>query len=442
MTSLPNAPSLIQPSLLSRMNERQVLRAIQAHGPMSRAEVARYAGISAPTASKAVEALVRGGWLEEGEAPELLRGRPARKLHLPGRSSQVLGLVIDAEQCRIVSAGLDGTVCDESHLFPTPETYSALISHAAAHAKILMARPGVRTLGMGISMPGLLDYRQQRGILSPNVPITNDHSPAIDFSETLGIECVLVQESHALCLAERYYGNARGLDNFAMLDATSGVGLGVMSGGQLLTGNRGLAGEIGHITVMPDGRQCGCGNQGCLETVACDSAVAWAISRRLERRVTVEELIAHLETAQIAIGAELPLSASGGSLPIPADALDTMTGYMAIGVAAVINLFNPSTLFIHSRLLRASEELFESMTTAARQRTLGPSFADCHIVQARGSKRQGAVAAIIEHLLSGLVPMPMKDTHYLAGSATSRRETAASVSHADAEQFRSKEVMS
>ncbi len=403
------------------MNERQVLRAIQARGPMSRAEVARFSGISAPTASKAVESLLRGGLLEEGAAPELVRGRPARKLQLPCRSAQVLGLVIDAEQCRVVSAGLDGTVCDESHVFSTPDTWEALLDEAAACARTLAARPGVRTFGMGISMPGLIDYRQQRGILSPNVKITNDRAPAADLSERLGMECILVQETHSLCLAERYYGNARGLDNFAMLDATSGVGLGVMSGGQLLTGNRGLAGEIGHITVLVDGRECGCGNRGCLETVACDSAAAWALSRRLDRRVTVEELVARLCAGQ---NVDRPAGTPTGDASAIADALDAMTEFAAIGVAAVINLFNPSTLFIHSRLLQASEPLFDRMVGAARKRALGPSFADCRIVQSRGSKRQGAVAAIIEHLLSGLVPMQLKDTHYLAGTAPRAAESA------------------
>lgn len=419
MNPLPSAPSLIQPSLLSRMNERQVLRAIQSHGPMSRAEVARYAGISAPTASKAVESLVRDGWLEEGDAPELVRGRPARKLRLPGRTAQVIGLVIDADQCRMVSAGLDGAVCDESHLFSTPDSYEALIVEAVAHAEKLMARPGIRTLGIGISMPGLIDYREQRGILSPNVPITNDHTPAADLSETLGIEGILVQESHALCLAERYYGNARGLDNFAMLDATSGVGLGVMSSGQLLTGHRGLAGEVGHITVIPDGRQCGCGNIGCLETVACDAAVAWTVSRRLDQRITVEELAAHLQHAPGLANVHFHSRRDDAEEYAKAtrESLDRMTDYLAIGVAAVINLFNPSTLFIHSRLLGASDLLFDRMIASARRRALGPSIADCRIVQARGSKRQGAVAAIIEHLLSGMVPMQMKDTHYLGGPA-------------------------
>ena len=439
MTPLPNAPSLIQPSLLSRMNERQVLRAIQARGPMSRAEVARFSGISAPTASKAVESLLRGGWLEEGDAPELVRGRPARKLHLPGRSAQVLGLVIDAEQCRVVSAGLDGTVCDESHEFATPATWHDLICEAVVRAERLVARPGVRTLGMGISMPGLIDYRQQRGILSPNVPMTNDHSPADDLSHRLGIDCILVQESHSLCLAERYYGSARGLDNFAMLDATSGVGLGVMSGGQLLTGNRGLAGEVGHITVVANGRPCGCGNQGCLETVACDAAVAWALSRRLDRRVTVVELVESL-CASESSGAPVSV-ATTGEARIVSDALDALTEYVAIGVAAVINLFNPSTLFIHSRILAASEPLFSRMVAAARSRALGPSFADCQIVQARGSKRQGAIAAIIEHLLSGLVPMQMKGTHYLNGN-TPRTEGAPAIARQDPARFGLKEVLS
>jgi N-acetylglucosamine repressor len=441
MTAVPTAPSLIQPSLLSRMNERQVLRAIQAHGPMSRAEVARYAGISAPTASKAVEALVRVGWLEEGEAPELVRGRPARKLRLPGSSAQVLGLVIDADYCRVVSAGLDGAICDENHRFPSPSTYESLLNRAATHARTLLSRSGVRTLGMGISVPGLIDYKEQRGILSPNVPITNDHAPARDLSERLGIECVLVQETNALCLAERYYGNARGLDDFAMLDATSGVGLGVMSSGQLLTGNRGLAGEVGHITVVADGRKCGCGNFGCLETVACDASAAWEVSRQLNRRVSIDELVESLEGSPD----DQPRTADSGHgtalQNVPPELISTIVEYMGIGVAAVINLFNPSTFFIHSRILRASDGLFIKMVAAAEQRALRPSFEDCRIVQARGSKRQGAVAAIIEHLFSSLVPMPMKDTHYLSGTSP-RHARQPAVATKEPDRSRVKEVTS
>ncbi|HEV3049984.1 MAG TPA: ROK family transcriptional regulator, partial [Longimicrobium sp.] len=279
-----------QPALLSRINERQVLRTLQADGPLSRAEVARRSGMSAPTASKAVEALLRAGYLEEEDAPGNTRGRPAKRLRLASTTAQVLGFVIDAGQCRVVAAGLDGAL-DEARTaeFPTPGSYEELIETAARHAARLMDRKGVTTLGLGVSLPGLVDYRREQGLLSPNVPITNGRSPSRDLGARLGIDCVMVQEEHALCLAERTFGEARGLDDFAMLDVSTGVGLGVMSGGRLLAGHSGLAGEVGHVTVELDGRLCGCGNHGCLETVACDTALAWAVSQRLGRRVDIEE---------------------------------------------------------------------------------------------------------------------------------------------------------
>ena len=402
-----NHPSLVQPTLLSKINERQVLRAIQARGPMSRAEVARHSGISAPTASKAVESLLRAGFLEEGEAPELTRGRPARRLRLATEKAQVLGLVIDAERCRVVSAGLDGKLYDDRELaFETPELYDTLVERAAENARVLMGRSGVSTLGLGLCTPGLIDYRHQRSVLSPNVPITNGRSPSQDLGARLGVPCVMVQESHALCLAERQFGDARGIDDFAMLDISTGIGLGVMSGGRLLTGHSGLAGEIGHVTVELDGRACGCGNYGCLETVASDSALAASISARLKRRVSVEEAIEGLRAGEITAPQELRRACR----------------YLAVGIAAAINLFNPSTLFVHGRLFQADESLFASVVEEARSRTLPPSHSDCRIVQARGSKRQGAIAAIIEHLTDQVAPaLSESRLHRIPASAGNTR---------------------
>jgi N-acetylglucosamine repressor len=245
-------------------------------------------------------------------------------------------------------------------------------------------------------MPGLIDYRQQRGALSPNVPMTDGRAPGLELSSRLGIECVLVQETHALCLAERYYGEARGIDDFAMLDVATGVGLGVMSGGRMLTGHSGLAGEIGHMTVQPDGRLCGCGNSGCLETLACDSALAWEVSQRLGRKVSIDDVIA--------------LGRSEDKVSL-AEELDKIVRYLGIGLAAVINLFNPSTLFVHGRLFAVEADLFARVVEETRRRALPPSFADCRIVQARGSKRQGAVAAIIEHLTNSVVPLLPADLY-------------------------------
>ena len=384
-----NRNTAVQPNLLSKINERSVLREIQSHGPLSRAEVARHSGISAPTVSRAVESLLKAGLLEECDAPELLRGRPAKKLQLATNSAQVLGLVIDAHTCRIVSAGLDGEI-DNSRIreFSTPNDYEALLEMVVAEARSFLTDRSRATLGLAISMPGLINTRTRVSVLSPNVPITNSHAMGRDLEQRLGITCILVQEADALCLAERRFGAALGVDDFAMLDVSTGVGLGIVSGGRLITGYSGLAGEIGHITVELDGRACGCGNHGCLETVAGDSALAYAVSQKLGRTVSVREALNLISTDQIDATQEL----------------HTTCRYLAVGVAAVINMLNPSTLFVHGELFSADPGLFARMVAEAQRRALPPSFADCRIVQARGSKRQGAIAAVIEYLTNGVAP--------------------------------------
>lgn len=384
-----SAITTIRPALVGKLNERQVLRVIQTRGPLSRAEVARESGLSPPTVSKAVASLLKVGLLEEADAAEPARGRPAPKIRLATESAQVLGVAIDAGHCEVVSAGLDGVLHDDTLAVPTSATYPELLAALELAARTVMAKPGVRTLGLGVSLPGQVDYRKGCGVLSPNVPATNGHAPATDLAERLGIECSLLQESHALCLAERHHGLAKGMNDFALLDVGAGVGLGIMSGGRILKGRSGLAGEIGHVTAVAEGgRRCGCGNTGCLETVASDSALAWHASRKLGRAVNVDEVIELAKSGAVDLHAELR----------------EVAGFVAVGVAAVINLFNPGTVFIHTPLFEIDPTLFETVVEKARARALPPSFADCRIVRAKGSKRQGAVAGIIQHLTDAVAP--------------------------------------
>jgi N-acetylglucosamine repressor len=327
--------------------------------------------------------------LEEVAAPESARGRPAPRLRLAMNSAQVIGIAIDAGHCEVLAAGLDGGPQSEVRIVPTPATYAELIAGLEAAARELLAKPGVTTLGFGVSLPGLVDYRHGRGVLSPNVPVTNGHAPARDLAASLGLGGILLQESHALCLSERHYGLAKGLEDFAVLDVSTGIGLGVMMGGRLLRGHSGLAGEIGHVTaVAGGGRQCGCGNFGCLETVASDSALAYHASRKLGRTINVDEALS---------------LARSGSVDL-VEELDAIATYLAVGVAAVINLFNPAVVFVHSPLFDIDPNMLRRVIERTEKRALPPSFAQCRIRRAEGSKRQGAIAGIIQHLMDAVAP--------------------------------------
>src|SRR4051812_18692835 len=110
----------IEPSLLGKMSERQVLRALQARGPLSRAEVVRECGLSAPAVSRAVAALLRSGLVEEIAEQQQTGGRPATRLQLARDGAQVLGVAVDVDRCCLVSAGLDGHLHGDVIELPTP----------------------------------------------------------------------------------------------------------------------------------------------------------------------------------------------------------------------------------------------------------------------------------------------------------------------------------
>ncbi len=383
---MPRANAKPSPSLLRHLHARQVLGALQQHGPMSRADISRYTGISGPTVTRTVTDLIGANLLEEGEFQEVTLGRPGKFLRLASSRVSVLGVAVGVHHCELVSAGLDGRIHPDTDIvFDTPPRYAELIRIIVQHARRLIKASGTEVLGLGVSIPGLLNRRQGRTVFSPNLHQTDGHRLGEDLRRQLELEVAILQETRALCVAEQTYGAAKGVADFAVIDITDGLGMGVVQDGQLVEGHSGLAGELGHVTVELHGRKCGCGNHGCLETVATDAALAVKVSERLGRKLSIEELLPLIQSGEVEAGHEMEL----------------VLQYLAIGLATIINVFNPSKLFVYGRLLDAGPFLFERLLELTRQRALAPSMAECEIIRARGNKRQGAVAGIIQRLTTG-----------------------------------------
>lgn len=383
------APSRVVPALLRQLNERSVLSALQSRGPSSRAEICRHTGISGPTVTRVVAALIDAKLVEEEEPLQRAVGRPGKIVRLARSGVCVLGLVVGPDHCDAVAASLDGQFDEAADVrtFATPAKYDDLVAACVRELRALMGRRKGTVLGVGISVPGLLNRREGRSIVSPNLHQLDGRNLGQDLEDRLQIDCIVLQECQALCWAEQVYGEARDTADFAMLDISAGLGLGVMQGGRIVQGHSGLAGELGHVTVELDGKPCGCGNRGCLETVATDTALAAAVGERLGRIITIDELLVDVQSGRIDCREEL----------------DRTLDYLAVGVAAVINIFNPSKLFIYGRLFDAEllqsglqaqpGNVFERLLARVERRALAPCFADCEVVRARGSKRLGVVAA-------------------------------------------------
>ena len=161
-----------------------------------------------------------------------------------------------------------------------------------------------------------------------------------------------------------------------------------MSEGKLLAGHSGMAGEIGHITVEPSGRPCGCGNVGCLETVATDLALARLISQKTRKNIEIDRAIELVRSGKIEVDAEIQRTIE----------------YLAIGIAAVINIFNPAAVFVHARMLDIHESVFPRLLELVGRRALGPAVGDCKILRASVDKLQSTVAGTIHYLTTVLGP--------------------------------------
>src|SRR5262249_50546323 len=145
-------------SLLRHLNAQRVLEALQQHGPMSRADLTRLTGVSGPTVTRTVADLIDAHLVEEGELRQPTLGRPGKVLRLASTSVAVVGLVVGVQECEAVSAGLDGALHeDRVRRFPTPDTYPALLDALARHARALTGPGGPTVLGVGVSLPGLLN---------------------------------------------------------------------------------------------------------------------------------------------------------------------------------------------------------------------------------------------------------------------------------------------
>ncbi len=380
----------VRPNLLRRMNERRILEMIQAQGGLSRAELVRLTGISPPTVSKLVRSLLASHFLEEGDAAGAALGRPARVLRPANRAASVLGAVVDIRECSIAATGLDGQLQDDRTIrFATPDTYPELLNSLVKHCRKLMPRSAkATTLALGITAPGLIDRQQQKMILSANMHQLDGRYLADDLKRRLGLGTILLHETDALCLGERAFGQARGMDNFALVDATGGLGAAVMSDGQIMAGHSGMAGEIGHITVDPHGRRCGCGNVGCLETAASDMALAGTISAKCGKTLNLTKAFELVRSGELQADEEI----------------DRAIEFLAIGIAALVNIFNPSAVFVLARMFDIREGLFGQLLELVQRRALSPVVADCKIMRASCGKLQSAIAGTIHHLTSVLGP--------------------------------------
>jgi predicted NBD/HSP70 family sugar kinase len=339
------------------LNRAAMLAYLRRHGATTRGVLSRELHLSNSAVTNVAAELLSDGVLvdraSDGNGSPRL-GRPSTELSIAADSRFVIGVQVSVGTVRVGFCDLLGRVPTR-----TSETFDvsadpepALEAIVRAIKRLLRRRSAAALLGIGVGAPGPVDTAGRVNLMSINlgwvdVPFAERLEAAFD------LPVVVDHNVRAMALAEARYGRSKGVESLAFIYVRSGVGAGLVMDGKPYRGGTLGVTEFGHLPIIEGGPRCTCGNQGCLEAVASEPALARAVEAAARKKGTA--LSVALDSGQTPMQALISAARDG-------DAAATriwqeFTAHLAAGLVSLVNLLNPELVVVGGLPAEAGDEL-------------------------------------------------------------------------------------
>ncbi len=349
------------------INSRIMLNLVRKHQPISRADLMRQSGLQRSTVSVITEQLIAERWLKEGAVGHLPRGRRPTFLHLNEDRAGIFGVNVRPSTTHMALANLAGRFLSQETL-PTPTTPDDFVDQIARRICAQMKeRPHMAYEGIGVSLPGRVDLSSQKFVFAPNMG-WHEEELKVRLERATGLAVDLENEANACALSEFWFGqHTEGARNLIAVAVSEGIGVGMILNGQLVRGPSGLAGEFGHVALSENGPKCGCGNRGCWEVFASNSA---AVRYYKEAHLTARNGRDHSgkRNGNTTFEDVLELAEQGDLKAL--EALDTMAKYLGQGIAMLVTGLAPEAIVVVGEVTRAWDRVGPIITDVVRRRSL------------------------------------------------------------------------
>ncbi len=247
---------------------------------------------------------------------------------------------------------------------------TAVVARMIDAASEVMNAGGVASAqvsAVGVAAPGPIDAKSGVVTTPPNLPGWKDVPLRQLVQDGIGLPTALENDANAAALAEHRFGAGRGTKDMIYVTASTGIGGGFILNGELYSGATGAAGEIGHMTILPQGPLCRCGNRGCLEALASGSGIAREARERVARGVPT--LVTDLAEGDLdRISAKLVAQAAAQGDAEAREILDQAMSYLGVGIANLVDLFNPELIVVGGGLTKMGERLFDPIRRMIQRR--------------------------------------------------------------------------
>ncbi len=268
-----------RPMARTDVNRSAILAHLGAHGPASRAELARALAVSPALMTQLTKDLLAEGLIRELEHQASQGGRPARMLGLVAEAGRAVGVKVAADHVAFVEVGIDGGVVrTASEPFDAAAT-TMLTELVSLLRRFIAGGADTPLLGIGVGVPGEVDA-QASGVVNSTQLGWRNAPIGATLRRELHMPVLVENNVNALAMAERLSGLGRRHSSFLVVTIGTGVGAAIVVDGLVVRGTSGGAGEIGHIPVRDDGIACSCGGTGCLETLIGESGLVRSARER------------------------------------------------------------------------------------------------------------------------------------------------------------------
>jgi N-acetylglucosamine repressor len=339
-----------------------VLDAVRRSGPLARTEVARRTSLAKPTVSAIVDELLTEGLVHEVGVGKSTAagGRPPTYLDFDVTRDAYVGVHVGVDETTVAVADGRATIVATQSRRSATGAPTRSLGHVEAllHAVLREARISRTTIRHAtIVLPGLIDRETGVCVLAPNLGWT-DVPVAQLFGDALRVPVTVWNTPHASAFAESRQGAARDVDTFVWLYVGLGVGSAIVQDGELVTGTRGFAGEIGHCRVTDDGLQCHCGKRGCLEVYTSAEAIGLA--------ARAAGVPARAQTPRLHDVVRAAREGHGGALRV----LDDAGHMLGLGASYLVGILNPELVVVGGESAEAFDFLLEPLRRGLAQDAL------------------------------------------------------------------------
>ncbi|MDR0414039.1 MAG: ROK family protein [Prevotellaceae bacterium] len=288
----------------------------------------------------------------------------------------VLGIDIGATSAKLGLVDSAGNILVESNI-PTPVNTSGV--SAADFVKSLceaafvlqhQVHAPVELAGVGVGAPNA-NYSKGTIEFAVNLPWQNEIVPFVELMQVYfpNLPIRITNDANAAAIGEMVYGGARGMKDFVLLTLGTGLGSGIVAGGELLYGCDGFAGEIGHIIMTPDGRRCGCGRQGCLETyVSATGLKQTAFEVMSHRYFTEKSLLKAVSFNEITPKYIADAALQGDSMAL--EVFERTGKMLGLALANTVAFSSPEAIFLYGGLTNSGNLLLNPTSKSMKENML------------------------------------------------------------------------